>query len=135
VPQVLTPPAGSVIQLAWLIPLIPAVSAGLLLLFGKRLGRIAAPVAIAAIGASFVLSLLMFGALRAQPPDARTFVVHVADWLQIGSLTVAWDLRIDPLSADPYATGVFVMPTFDVPEEPVIPLLPDLLGLQPKSSL
>ena len=98
-PQVLTPPSGSVIQLAWLIPLIPAISAGLLLLFGKRLGRIAAPVAIAAIGASFLLSLGMFGALRAQPEDARTFVVHVADWLQIGSLTVAWDLLVDPLSA------------------------------------
>jgi NADH-quinone oxidoreductase subunit L len=97
--QVLTPHAGSVVQLAWLIPLIPAISAGLLLLFGKRLGKAAAPVAIAAIGASFVLSLLVFGALRAQPEDARTFVVHVADWLQIGPLTVAWDLLVDPLSS------------------------------------
>jgi hypothetical protein len=41
------------------------------------------------------------------------------------------------LAADPYATGDFVLPTFDVPEDPVIPLLPDLniLGLQPKSLL
>jgi parallel beta-helix repeat protein len=38
------------------------------------------------------------------------------------------------LAADPYATGDFVMPTFDVPEDPVIPLLPDLdlLGLAPQ---
>jgi parallel beta-helix repeat protein len=41
------------------------------------------------------------------------------------------------LAADPYATGDFVMPTFDVPEDPVIPLLPtlDLLGSQPKPLL
>jgi parallel beta-helix repeat protein len=41
------------------------------------------------------------------------------------------------LSADPYATGDFVLPTFDVPEDPAVPLLPDLdlLGLQPKPLL
>ena len=41
------------------------------------------------------------------------------------------------LIADPYATGAFVLPTFDVPEDPVIPLLPDLdiLGIQPKPLL
>jgi parallel beta-helix repeat protein len=38
------------------------------------------------------------------------------------------------LSSDPYATGDFVMPSFDAPEDPVIPLLPDLdlLGLAPQ---
>jgi parallel beta-helix repeat protein len=41
------------------------------------------------------------------------------------------------LASDPYATGDFVMPTFDVPEDPAIPLLPDLdlLGVQPTSLL
>ena len=97
--HVLTPEPGSVIQLAWLIPLIPAVSAGFLLLVGKRLGKAAAPVAIAAIGASFVLSLLVFGALRGQGEEERTFVVHVARWLDIGPLQVDWNLLVDPLSA------------------------------------
>jgi len=41
------------------------------------------------------------------------------------------------LAADPYATGDFVMPTFDVPADPVVPLLPDLdiLGVHPTSLL
>ena len=42
---------------AWLVPLIPAVSFVVVLLFGKRLPGQGAPVGIAAVGASFVLSL------------------------------------------------------------------------------
>ena len=42
---------------AWLVPLIPAVSFVLILLFGKRLPRDGAEVGIAAVGASFVLSV------------------------------------------------------------------------------
>jgi len=99
VEHALTPPAGSVIQLAWLIPVIPALSAGFLLLAGKRLGKIAAPVAIAAIGASFAVSLLVFGALRAEPEHERTFVVHLAQWLDIGPLQVDWNLLVDPLAS------------------------------------
>ena len=42
---------------AWLVPLIPAVSFVLILLFGKRLPRGGAEVGIGAVGASFVLSV------------------------------------------------------------------------------
>lgn len=97
--HVATPDAGSVIALAWLIPVIPAISAGLLLLFGKRLGTLAAPIAIAAITASFGLSVAVFAALNAAETEARTFVVDVATWLQVGSLSVDWKLLIDPLTA------------------------------------
>ncbi len=41
---------------AWLVPLIPAVSFVVILLFGKRLPRKGAEIGIAAVGASFVLS-------------------------------------------------------------------------------
>ena len=42
---------------AWLVPLIPAVSFVLILLFGKRLPRHGSEVGILAVGASFVLSV------------------------------------------------------------------------------
>ena len=41
---------------AWLVPLIPAVSFVVILLFGKRLPRKGSEVGIVAVGASFVLS-------------------------------------------------------------------------------
>ena len=41
---------------AWIIPAIPAVSFVLILFFGKRMPRQGAEIGIAAVGASFVLS-------------------------------------------------------------------------------
>ena len=85
--------------MAWLIPVIPALSAAVLLLFGKRLGKASAWVAIAAMAASAVLATLVFGFLRAQPEDARTLTHTVARWLDIGPLQVDWAVLVDPLSS------------------------------------
>jgi NADH-quinone oxidoreductase subunit L len=93
------PASGSAIDLAWLIPVVPAVSAALLLLVGRRLGPAAAWVAIAAAGFTAVLSTLVFLELRAQPEDARVFLRTVATWLEIGSLSVDWEVLVDPLAA------------------------------------
>ena len=49
---------------AWLVPLIPAVSFVVILLFGKRMPRQGSEVGIAAVGASFVLVVR-----RARPVD------------------------------------------------------------------
>ena len=43
---------------AWIIPLIPAVSFGLILLVGKRLPKGGSEIGVASIGSSFVLSVL-----------------------------------------------------------------------------
>ncbi|HKF91639.1 MAG TPA: hypothetical protein VKC52_09225, partial [Acidimicrobiia bacterium] len=43
---------------AWIIPLLPAASFVLILLFGKRLPRKGAELAVGAVGASFVLSCI-----------------------------------------------------------------------------
>jgi NADH-quinone oxidoreductase subunit L len=92
--------AGGAIDVAWLIPVVPALSAGLLLLFGRRLGnRLAGALAITAVGASAVVSTLVFAQVAAQPEGARTFVVPVATWLDIASFQVDWALLVDPLSS------------------------------------
>jgi NADH-quinone oxidoreductase subunit L len=47
-----------VLRNAWIIPLIPAASFALILLFGKRLPRKGAELAVGAVGASFVLACI-----------------------------------------------------------------------------
>ena len=91
--------AAGVVGLAWLIPVIPAVSAGVLLIIGKRLGRASAFVAIAAMAASAVLSTLVFVYLQAQPEGHRAFVHTLGTWISAGRLTVDWAVLVDPLSA------------------------------------
>ena len=97
--RILTAPGGSPVDLAWLIPVVPAVSAGLLLLFGKRLGRLAAAVAITAMGYSAVASTLVFAFLGSQPEGGRTFVRTVGTWISAGPLQVDWSLLVDPLAS------------------------------------
>ena len=92
-------PGGSAAALAWLIPVVPAVSAALLLLFGKRLGTIAAWVAIGAMAVSAALATMVFIFLQSQPEDARTFVHTVGTWLDVGALTVNWEVLVDPLAS------------------------------------
>lgn len=96
--QVSTAAAGSVIDAAWLIPVVPAVMAGLLLLFGRRLGRLSAALAIAAVGFSATMALLIFFDLQGRAGGQRTFVVEVMPWLDIAGFTVDWSLLVDPLS-------------------------------------
>ena len=93
-----TAAAGTPVDLAWLIPVVPAVSAGLLMIFGKRLGRLAGPIAITAIGYSAVASTMVFAHLLSQPEGSRSFVRTVAPWIHAGDFAVDWALLVDPLS-------------------------------------
>jgi NADH-quinone oxidoreductase subunit L len=97
--ETMAAPGGSAAALAWLIPVVPAVSAALLLLFGKRLGAISAWVAIAAMAISAVLATMVFTFLQSQPSNARTFVHTVGTWLEVGPLTVNWEVLVDPLAS------------------------------------
>ncbi len=90
--------AGTAIDFAWLIPVVPAVSAAVLLLFGRRIGKVSAAIAITAVGFSATLSTAVFLQLAAAPEDARNVVLVVAEWLPIGSFQVDWALLVDPLS-------------------------------------
>ena len=46
------------LEQAWIIPVIPAVSFFLILLFGKRLPRKGSELGVAAVGAAFVLAIV-----------------------------------------------------------------------------
>jgi NADH-quinone oxidoreductase subunit L len=92
-------PAGSPVALAWLLPVVPAVSALVLLVVGRRLGRLAGWVAVAAAGFTAVLAIATFAFLAGQPQDARVFTHEVATWIAAGDLEVSWALLVDPLAS------------------------------------
>ena len=88
----------SAVDVAWLIPAFPLAGAAFLLLFGKRVGRGAGPIATLMMVASFVTGLVTFVQVTHQPVGTRSFVKPLYDWIASGSFTVSLDMRIDPLS-------------------------------------
>jgi NADH-quinone oxidoreductase subunit L len=87
------------LDLVWLIPALPLAGFLLLLVFGRRLGEPAAGwLASAAVGLSFVVSLVVFAGLLAKPGDERQFTQILFQWLPVGSLRVDVGFLVDPLS-------------------------------------
>ena len=89
-----------------LIPLlvgIPALSAAILLLGGRALGKWGHWLGVLAPATAFVLGLIAFIRLADLPSDARSFSVNLWEFIDSGSLHVAFGFLFDPLS------GVFVL--------------------------
>jgi NADH-quinone oxidoreductase subunit L len=85
--------------LTGLIPALPLAGAGLLLLTGKRWrGYSAGWLASGLVGASFLVSLVVFFRLLGLPATSRVSVGHFFDWIVVGSFHANVDLRADPLS-------------------------------------
>src|SRR5690606_36060540 len=86
---------------AWLLVAIPAASAAVLLLVGRRADRWGHLLGCASVGVAFVLGLAMF----IQLAGLETKAVGVSLWrfLEVGGLSVDLGLLFDPLS------GVFVL--------------------------
>ena len=83
----------------WLVPALPLAAAALNLFVGTRLRRWAGVLGSAAVGLSFLLSMLFVFDLVQNSPERRLIVRHVFDWISVGNFTVGADLRLDPLSA------------------------------------
>ena len=92
-----------------LIPLLPALGALVNGAVGIRFfsRQVAALLACATVGLSFLISLTAFFGLLALPPEAREVTTVVATWIPpiplqtahgVGALTVDWAFRLDPLS-------------------------------------
>ena len=83
-----------------LIPALPLAGAAVLLLFGKRLkGELAGWLGSATIAGAFVLSLVTLLTLTGNPSSGRVFVLHLFDWIPVGTFRVGVNFRVDPLSA------------------------------------
>jgi NADH-quinone oxidoreductase subunit L len=97
------------LDLAWVIPVLPAFGAVVLLLFGKKIGEPwAGWLATAMISLAFVGSIVVFLALRSLPEEARAQVSNGFTWIQAGSFRVDFRMLADPLSSTMilFVTGV-----------------------------
>jgi NADH-quinone oxidoreductase subunit L len=93
---------------AWLIPLIPAVSFVVILLFGKRFPRHGSEIGILAVGASFVMScgaalgwishIRGFEASTLQEKLTGGAIVHSTNWFTIGKTTLEAGIQVDGLA-------------------------------------
>jgi NADH-quinone oxidoreductase subunit L len=92
------------IDLIWLAVALPLAASGVNMLAGKRFGAHRSGLhrsgwlATAAMTGSFVVALGALLQLLSLPAEERTQVVTVAEWIRAGAVTVAFDLRVDPLS-------------------------------------
>jgi NADH-quinone oxidoreductase subunit L len=101
--------ARNLLDLAWVIPAIPALGAVVLLLFGKRIGEpVSGWLATGLMALAFVASVVMFFALRSLPESARTNVSDGFTWIQAGTFRVDFRFLADPLSSTMilFVTGV-----------------------------
>ena len=81
-----------------LVPLLPLAGAVVLLLFSKRLAKVAGYLATVLVAGSFVVSLTVLSGLAGLPSDERLVVRHLFGWMAAGGFKVSVDFRIDPLS-------------------------------------
>ena len=101
--------ARHLLDLAWVIPAIPALGAAVLLLFGKRIGEPRAGwLATTMMVLAFVASVITFFALRSLPASQRSNVSDGFTWIQAGGFRVDFRFLTDPLSSTMilFVTGV-----------------------------
>ena len=77
---------------------IPAASAALLLLAGRRSNRWGHLLGSAAVLASFGVGVVLLLELLAQPEDARTINQFLWNWIEVGTFQAPVALQLDPLS-------------------------------------
>src|SRR3954453_3360 len=85
------------VELVWLIPLLPLAGFTLLLLFGRRRGEPwAGWLATLATAASFVTACVVFAGLWNQPE--HTFESSYFTWIPAGNFHVDVNVLLDPMS-------------------------------------
>jgi NADH-quinone oxidoreductase subunit L len=87
-----------------LIPLLPLAGAVVLGLAGaplqRRFGKgVVGGLAVATVGAAFLLSVVAFVQLLGLPADDRLLLARLFRWIDVGSLRVDVAFQVDPLSA------------------------------------
>ncbi len=89
--------ASGVLSSVWLLVAIPAVSAAVLLLAGRRADRWGHLLGCASIGASFVLGLVYLFSLRGL--GNKSVALDLYNFMSVGRLKIDFSLLYDPLSA------------------------------------
>ncbi|MDN5747017.1 MAG: NADH-quinone oxidoreductase subunit L [Pseudonocardia sp.] len=95
-PEVL--PATGVASLAWLLFVLPAVGALVLLVAGRRANGWGHWLGVLTVVASFGVGLAIFLETVALPAEERTRELSLYSWIGVAGLDVDFGLRLDPLS-------------------------------------
>jgi NADH-quinone oxidoreductase subunit L len=90
--------ASGAFTLTWLLVALPLLSAGILLVGGRRTDSFGHVLGTLVPWACFVIAAVMFLAMVNKPADGRAFDQHLFTWIQAGSFNLDVGLRIDPLS-------------------------------------
>jgi NADH-quinone oxidoreductase subunit L len=97
-----------VLELLWLIPLLPLAGVALNIALGDRMGRAAGAIASAMVAGSFGVAAGAFAQLLARPEEQRRIVQTLWTWFQAGSFEANVGLLFDPLSATMCLVVTFV---------------------------
>ena len=87
------------LDLVWLVVVVPLVSGLGLLVWGKEGDRVGHLVGTVASGVSFVIGLVAFVQLLGRPEDDRSVAGTLFTWISSGPFHVDMAFRFDPLSA------------------------------------
>ncbi len=90
--------ATGITAYAWLLVLLPALGAAVLLIGGRRTDRFGPLLAVFLSWGSFFIGLLVVLSMVGRSPQARAMGVHLFDWLPAGQFQLSAGLLIDPLS-------------------------------------
>ena len=87
------------LDLIWLIPVLPLAGALINLIFGRKLGDPRAGwVATIATASSFLVTVLAYFEMLGLPAEERSHVATMFSWIRVGSLQVDLAVLADPLS-------------------------------------
>ena len=87
------------LDLIWLIPVLPLVGALINLILGRKLGDPRAGwVATIATASSFLVTVLAYFEMLGHPAEERSHVATMFSWIRVGSLQVDLAVLADPLS-------------------------------------
>lgn len=85
------------VELVWLIPVLPLVGFLINGLFGKQLPKsLVGIIGSAVIIAAFGLSLGIFN--QVLHGETKSFTIHLFDWIHVGFLNIPFEFLIDPLT-------------------------------------
>ena len=90
-------PATGLLASSWLLVALPAASAAVLLLLGRRADRWGHWLGVASVGVAFILGLSYFVTLRGS--GSKAVEVDLFPFIHVGQLTVDASLRFDPLAS------------------------------------
>ncbi len=90
--------ASGAFTLTWLLVALPLLSAGILLVGGRRTDSFGHVLGTVVPWIGFVFAAVMYVAMLNKPSDGRAFDQHLFNWVPAGSFSLDAGLRIDPLS-------------------------------------